>query len=113
MKELTTRALSELNQAIQLNPNSVPARILHGSTLLEAGRQQDVLIDLKIARDLDQTPQRDTLNTTYLLGKTCVALGKREEATALFAQLGRQFSGNKAVTLNQLSEQKMSAAVRR
>ena len=107
----TTRVLSELNQAIQLNPNSVPARILRGSTLLEAGRPQDALIDLKIARDLDPAPQRDTRNTTYLLARTYVALGKREEAKALFAQLGQQFSSNKAVTLNQLSEQKMRAAV--
>jgi TolA-binding protein len=40
-----------------------------------------------------------------------MALGKREEAKALFAQLGQQFSGNKADTLNQLSEQKMRAAL--
>jgi tetratricopeptide (TPR) repeat protein len=107
----TRGALSELNQAIQLNPNSVPARALRGSTLLEAGRPADALVDLKIARDLDPNPQRDTRNTTYLLGKAYAALGKREEAKALFAQLGQQFSGNKADTLNQLSEQKIRAAL--
>jgi tetratricopeptide (TPR) repeat protein len=105
------RALVELNQAIALNPNSVSARVLRGSTLLEAGRPQDALVDLKIARDLDPNPQRDTRNTTYLLGRAYMALGKREEAKALFAQLGQQFSGNKADTLNQLSEQKMRAAL--
>ena len=107
----TSGALLELNQAINLNPNSVPARALRGSTLLEAGRPADALVDLKIARDLDPNPQRDTLNTTYLLGRAYAALGKREEAKALFAQLGQQFSGNKADTLNQLSEQKMRAAL--
>jgi len=107
----TSGALLELNQAIHLNPNSLPARILRGSTLLEAGRAADALVDLKIARDLDPNPQRDTRNTTYLLGRAYAALGKREEAKALFAQLDQQFSSNKAYTLNQLSEQKMRAAL--
>lgn len=104
-------ALSELDRAIELNPHSVPARVLRGSTLLEAGRPQDALVDLKIARDLDPTQQRDTRNTIYLLGRAYVALGKRDEAKALFAQVGDQFSSNKADTLNQLSEQKMRAAL--
>ena len=107
----TSSALLELNQAIQLNPNSVPARALRGSTLLEAGRPADALVDLKIARDLDPNPQPDTRNTTYMLGRAYAALGKREEAKAQFAQLGQQFSSNKADTLNQLSEQKMRAAL--
>jgi tetratricopeptide (TPR) repeat protein len=105
------RALAELNQAIALNPDSVSARVLRGSTLLETGHPQDALVDLKIARDLDPNPQRDTSNAIYLLGRAYMALGKREEANALFAQLGHQFSSNKADTLNQLSEQKMRAAL--
>jgi tetratricopeptide (TPR) repeat protein len=104
-------ALAELNQAIELNPKSVSARVLRGSTLLESGRPQDALVDLKIACDLDPNPQRDTRNTTYLLGRAYAALGRREEAKALFAQLSQQFSSNKADTLNQLSEQKMRAAL--
>jgi tetratricopeptide (TPR) repeat protein len=104
-------ALAELDQAIQLNPDSVSARALRGSTLLDAGRPQDALIDLKIAKDIDPNPQRDARNTTYLLGRVYVALGKRDEAKALFAQLGPQFSSNKADTVNQLSEQKMRAAL--
>jgi tetratricopeptide (TPR) repeat protein len=104
-------ALAELDQAIQLNPDSVSARALRGSTLLDAGRPQDALIDLKIAKDIDPNPQRDARNTTYLLGRVYVALGKRDEARALFAQLGPQFSSNKTDTLNQLSEQKMRAAL--
>jgi tetratricopeptide (TPR) repeat protein len=104
-------ALAELDQAIQLNPDSVSARALRGSTLLEAGRPQDALVDLKIARTLNPNPQQDTRNTTYLLGRAYVALGKRDEAKALFAQLGPQFSSNKTDTLNQLSEQKVRAAL--
>ena len=104
-------ALAELDQAIQLNPDSVSARVLRGSTLLDAGRPQDALADLKIARTLDPNPQRDTRNTTYLLGRAYLALGKRDEAKALFAHLGPQFSSNKTDTLNQLSEQKMRMAL--
>lgn len=107
----TDHSLSELNRAIELNPDSVAARVLRGSTLLEAGRAQDALIDLKLARELDPNPQRDTRNATYLLGRAYLAVGQREEAKALFAQLGQQFSNNKGDTLNQLSEQKMRAAL--
>jgi tetratricopeptide (TPR) repeat protein len=104
-------ALSELDRAIRLNPKSVPARILRGETLLAARRPQDAVVDLKIARDLDPNPQRDTSNTTYLLGRAYVALGKRDQATALFAQLGHQFTPNKTDTLNQLGDQKIQATL--
>jgi tetratricopeptide (TPR) repeat protein len=106
-----TAALSELDRAIQLNPKSVPARVLRGETLLAAGRPQDAVVDLKIARELDPNPQRDTSNTTYLLGRAYAALGKREQAKALFAQLGHQFGPNKTDTLNQLGDQKIQAAL--
>jgi tetratricopeptide (TPR) repeat protein len=104
-------ALSELDYAIQLNPKSVPARILRGQTLLAVKRPQDAVVDLKIARNLDPTPQRDTSNTTYLLGRAYAALGQRDQANALFAQLGHQLAPNKTDTLNQLGDQKMQAAL--
>jgi tetratricopeptide (TPR) repeat protein len=104
-------ALSELDQAIQLNPKSVPARILRGETLLAAERPQDAVVDLKIARELDPNPQRDTSNTTYLLGRAYAALGKRDQAKALFAQLGHQLGSNKTDSLNQLGDQKIQAAL--
>jgi tetratricopeptide (TPR) repeat protein len=103
--------LAELNLAIQLNPNSVPARSLRGATLLEAGRPQDAVADLKLARELDPNPQRDTRNTTYLLARAYAAIGRRDEANALFAQVGHQYSSDRTDTLNQLSEQKMRAAL--
>ena len=107
----TSGALLELNEAIRLSPNSVPARALRGSTLLDTGHPAEALVDLKVARDLDPDPERDTRNTTYLLGRAYVALGRREEAKPLFAQLSSQFSSNKADTLDQLSKQKMRAAL--
>jgi tetratricopeptide (TPR) repeat protein len=104
-------ALSELDRAIQLNPKSVPARILRGEALLAARRPQDAVVDLKIARDLDPDPHRDTSNTTYLLGRAYIALGKHDQANALFAQLGHQFAPNKTDTLNQLGDQKIQATL--
>jgi tetratricopeptide (TPR) repeat protein len=104
-------ALPELDQAIQLNPNSVPARVLRGETLLVAKRPQDAVVDLKIARDLNPDPQRDTSNATYLLGRAYAALGKRDQANALFAQLGHQFASNNTDALNQLGDQKIRAAL--
>jgi tetratricopeptide (TPR) repeat protein len=103
--------LDQLNEAVRLDPHSVSARTLRGAVLLNAGRPQDALADLRRARELDPNPQRDTRNTTYLLGRAYAALGNHEEAKALFAQLGHQYSADKADTLNQLSEQKMRAAL--
>jgi tetratricopeptide (TPR) repeat protein len=105
--------LAELDRAIQLNPNSVSARVLRGERLLAAGRPQDALIDLKIARELEPNPQRDARNATYLLARAYVAVGKREQAKVLFAQLSRQFSSDKADSLNRLSDHKMQAALHR
>jgi hypothetical protein len=67
--------------------------------------------DLKLARELDPNPQRDTRNTTYLLARANVAIGRRDESKALFAQVGRQYSSDKNDTLNQFSEQKMRTAL--
>jgi len=106
-----TAVLAELDHAIQLNPSSVPARSLRGATLLEVGRPQDAVADLKLVRELDPNPQRDTRNTTYLLARAYAAVGRRDEANALFAQVGRQYSSNKTDTLNRLSERKMRAAL--
>ena len=105
--------LAELDRAIQLNPNSVSARVLRGERLLASGRPQDALIDLKIARELEPNPQRDARNATYLLARAYVAVGKREQAKVLFAQLSRQFSSDKADSLNRLSDHKMQAALHR
>jgi tetratricopeptide (TPR) repeat protein len=105
--------LSELDRAIQLNPNSVSARVLRGEKLLQSGRPHDALVDLKIARELEPNPQRDARNTTYLLARAYVAVGKQEEAKILFAQLSPHFSSDKADTLTRLSDHKMQAALHR
>jgi tetratricopeptide (TPR) repeat protein len=103
--------LAELNRAIELNPKSVSARILRGKMLLEAGHPRDALVDLRIARELEPNPERDSRNATYLLARTYMALGKRDEAKALFAQLSSQFSANSSDTLNELGDRRMKAAL--
>jgi tetratricopeptide (TPR) repeat protein len=104
-------ALAELNRAIQLNPKSVSARTLRGKMLLEAGHPQDALLDLRVARELAPNPERDSRNATYFLARTYMALGKRDQANALFAQLSSQFSSNNLDTLNELGDRRMKAVL--
>jgi tetratricopeptide (TPR) repeat protein len=103
--------LSELNRAIQLNPKSASARALRGQKLLESGHPQEAMDDLKIARQMEPDSGRDTRNASYLLARAYLALGRRDEAKALFEQLGSQFSPSSAEALNQLSDQKMQVAL--
>jgi tetratricopeptide (TPR) repeat protein len=104
-------ALAELNRAIELNPKSVSARTLRGKMLLEAGHPQDALIDLRVARELAPNPERDSRSATYFLARTYMALGKRDQANALFAQLSSQFSSNNLDTLNELGDRRMKAVL--
>jgi tetratricopeptide (TPR) repeat protein len=104
-------ALAELNRAIELNPKSVSARTLRGKMLLEAGHPQDALIDLRAARELAPNPERDSRNAIYFLARTYMALGKRDQANALFAQLSSQFSSNNLDTLNELGDRRMKAVL--
>jgi tetratricopeptide (TPR) repeat protein len=103
--------LSQLDQAVQLNPNSVSARVLRGERLLESGRPQDALVDLEIARTLEPNAQRDARNATYLLARAYLAVGKRDEAKLLFARLSPQVTSDKADALNQLSQRKVRATL--
>jgi tetratricopeptide (TPR) repeat protein len=105
--------LAELDRAIQLNPNSVSARVLRGQQLLQSGRPQDAIADLRIARELEPNPQRDVRNATYLLGRAYAAAGKQDEAKVLFDELSPHLSSDKAENLNHLSDQKMRAALHR
>lgn len=104
--------LSELDRAIELDPNSVSARVLRGEILLKSGHPQDAIADLKIARKLEPNPQRDARNATYLLARAYVAVGKQDEAKVLFAQVSSQFSSNND-TLDRLSDRKMHATLHR
>jgi hypothetical protein len=79
--------------------------------LLEAGRPRDALLDLRVARDLAPNPERDSRNATYLLARSYVALGKRDQANALFAQLSSQFISNNLDTLNELGDRRMKAVL--
>ena len=103
--------LVELNQAIELNPKSVSARVLRGQKTLELGRPREAIGDLTVARQLEPNSGRDTRNVTYLLARAYLALGRRDEAKALFDQVGSQFSPAPVAALNQLSDQKMQSVL--
>ncbi len=109
----SANVLAELDRAIQLNPNSVSARVLRGQQLLQSGRPQDAIADLTIAWELEPSPKRDARNATYLLGRAYAAAGKQDEAKLLFDQLNPHFSSDKADNLNRLGDRKMQAALHR
>ena len=92
-------ALAELDQALRLNPDSVAALTLRGRLLLEKGRPQDALAQLEAAHRDD--PQ--SRSTTYNLARTYHALGKNEQAEALFHQL----RSGKPDTLKEMSARRL------
>ena len=105
------RVVAELDQAIEINPKSASARALRGEKLLELGHPQQAIEDLKIARQIEPDAGRDTRNATYLLGRAYMAVGRRNEAKALFDQVGSQFSPTSTEALNQLSDRKMQSVL--
>ena len=76
-------ALSELDRALQLNPDSVAAKTLRGRLLLEKGQTKEALVDLEFAHREDPASR----SATYNLARAYRSLGKNDQATALFRQL--------------------------
>lgn len=100
----TTRALEELKRAIALNSASVPARILRGKLLLEAGRARDAVGDLEIARRTSP----DSRSATYNLARAYRALGRTGDAQKLLR--GLQAESENAL-LEEISHQRLGNAV--
>jgi tetratricopeptide (TPR) repeat protein len=76
-------ALSELNQALQLNSNSVAAKTLRGRLLLEKGLTKEAVADLEFAHREDPRSR----SAIYNLARAYRTLGKNDQAGALFGQL--------------------------
>jgi tetratricopeptide (TPR) repeat protein len=93
-------ALHELDRAIELNNNSVPARTLRGKLLLDLGRPKEALTDLEIARHEDP----DSRAVVYNLARVYRALGRTREAEALFGELRAQA----ADTLNEFGDKRLN-----
>ena len=92
-------AITELDKAIQLDENSVPARTLRGKLLLAEGSPQKAVADLEIAHKIDPTMR----SATYNLARADFAVGKREQAQALYQQLQTQTTD----TVTELSDRRI------
>lgn len=95
----STEAIAELNKAIQLDGDSVPARTLRGKLLLEQGAPQKAIADLEIAHRTDPAMR----SAAYNLARAYFAVGKRKEAQALYQQLQMQTTD----TVTELSDQRI------
>ena len=75
--------LTELNEAVKLNPESVPARTLRGRLLLEKQQVSEALADLEFAHRQDPNSR----TAIYNLARAYQVSGKRTEAADLFKKL--------------------------
>lgn len=80
--------LSELNRAIALNPRNVSARTMRGRMLLEQHHAQEAVADLELAHQVDPNSH----SATYALARAYTAVGRKDEAKALFSSLSGQVS---------------------
>jgi tetratricopeptide (TPR) repeat protein len=99
----TADAITELNQAIQLNGRSVSARTLRGKLLLQSGNAKQAVGDLELAHQVDPTSR----SALYNLARADSALGKTEEAKSLSKQLNTQTPD----ALGELSDQRLKRAL--
>ena len=83
----TKDSLVELNQAIELNPQSVSARTLRGRLLLETHHPQEAILDLELAHKADPASH----SAAYILARAYAAAGRKEDAKTLFASLSTDF----------------------
>jgi tetratricopeptide (TPR) repeat protein len=99
----TAAAIVELNRAIKLDGNSVSARTLRGKLFLEKGDAKEALSDLEFARSHDP----ESRGASYNLARAYRALGKEDQARAMFQQL----RGQAADGLKTMSDQKLNDAL--
>ncbi len=96
-------ALDELNNALRIDPESVAARTLRGRLLLEKGDMKAAEADLEAARRIDP----DSRSTLYSLARAYRALGKKEQADALF----RQLRSERPDTLKEMGDRRFNEAL--
>jgi tetratricopeptide (TPR) repeat protein len=80
--------LRELNRAIALNPRNISARTMRGRMLLEQHHAQEAVADLELAHQVDPNSH----SATYALARAYSAVGRKDEAKALFSSLSGQVS---------------------
>lgn len=97
--EKPAEAITELDKAIQLNGNSVPARTLRGKLLLESQNPQKAIEDLEIAHNIDPSMR----SATYNLARAYFAVGKLDQAKELYSEMQTKATD----TVNELSDQRI------
>ncbi|HEV2992227.1 MAG TPA: tetratricopeptide repeat protein [Candidatus Angelobacter sp.] len=80
--------LNELNRAIELNKKNVSARTMRGRVLLDQHHLQEAIADLEVAHQADPASH----SAAYALARAYTAVGRKDEAKALFAHLSGQVS---------------------
>ncbi|HEX7362693.1 MAG TPA: tetratricopeptide repeat protein [Bryobacteraceae bacterium] len=95
--------IAELNRAIKLNKNSVPARTLRGRLFLQAGHPKQAITDLETAIRDDP----DSTSAVYNLARAYRAVGKSQEAKALFKKVRKSNS----TSIDELSERRLTEAL--
>jgi len=92
-------AITQLDEAIRIDGNSVPARTLRGKLLLAEGNPRRAVADLEIAHKIDPTMR----SATYNLARAYFSVGKRQEAQGLYRQLQTQTTD----TVTELSDRRI------
>jgi tetratricopeptide (TPR) repeat protein len=100
----TVNILAELNTAIELDGTSVSARVLRGKIELSEHEREMALRDLELAHKVDPKSR----SATYNLARTYQALGRKQEARALFQQVSEQAIN----PLQELSDHRLSATLK-
>ena len=96
-------AVGQLNQAITLNADSVPARTLRGKLLLESGHAQKAISDLELANKVDP----DYRGAAYNLARAYRSAGREAESRAIFRKLHDQ----SASTVSEAGDRKLNDAL--
>ena len=95
-------ALKELDQALELNGNSVSALTMRGRLQLADGHSKEALADLERANRQDP----ESRSAAYALARIYRELGRTGEANELF----KRFRAPTADTLSELSDRKLNGA---
>jgi tetratricopeptide (TPR) repeat protein len=95
--------MNELDHAIELNPNSVSARVLRGKLLLESSHPREGAEDLELAHHRDPGSR----SAAYNLARAYQALGRLEESQLLFSQ----FRSQTADGITELGDRRLTSAL--
>ncbi|MGI9074028.1 MAG: tetratricopeptide repeat protein [Bryobacteraceae bacterium] len=95
--------MNELDRAIELNANSVSARVLRGKLLLDSGHPREGAEDLEVAHQHDPSSR----SAAYNLARAYQALGRTDESQLLFSH----FRSQTADGITELGDRRLTNAL--